>query len=204
MKKTLTLLFLVGVLIFASKYFVPADSSQAASNAVTESDSNMPPHSKLPTNEHKRPNLSQPGDLELEAKTAQINKLFANIQQKDREYAAKMKGHQERLPFRSELKRKTLEYDMEPNMHILQTWGFSEEQIGQLRDILTKRDLALFDLRQKRLAEPGIQKRQELSAVSKKIEEESRESIKQILGSEFAAEFEKFETTNVKRSGLPD
>ena len=204
MKKTVTLLFLAGVLIFVAQYFAPTDSGQVALNAVPESDSNLSPYSKLPTDEIERPNPSQSESLELRAKTAEINKLLANIEEKNREYAAKMKGYQERLPFRSELKRKTLDHEMERNRYFLVTWGFSEGQIGQLRDILTKRDLALFDLRQKRLAEPEIQKRLELSAGSKKIEAESRESIKQILGSEFAAEFEKFERTNVKRSGLPD
>ena len=122
--------------------------------------------------------------------------LLENAKKRDADFAAKMQEWEMRLPFRAALRQKVSETKLEKVRPVLNEWGFSEQQISEIEGIWSHRSNVLAELRQKRLVEPELSRRRSLSNQSKKVDEEARLELRQILGDSRLAEFEAIQNEN--------
>jgi hypothetical protein len=126
--------------------------------------------------------------------------ILANAKIKDQEFAEWKKKFNERMPYRAAIRKKTIQNDAQISGYLLETWGSTKKQVEKVCDVVTKRDIALYDLRQKRLSESDVTLRLSLSDESRKIESDSKAALIEILGGETALAFESWESSKRKKS----
>ena len=124
--------------------------------------------------------------------------IIAEAKVKDAEFADYMRKYQNQQPFRKSLRKKAIDNDAQISGYLLDTWGLPNEQIEQVKKIIAKRDLSLYDLQQKRLAEQDVEKRLSLSRESDQLEKESKTALQEILGADNATTFQEWERTKRK------
>jgi hypothetical protein len=165
--------------------------------------SGVPPTGGSMVEEGRRPSVQTPEKSSQGRDDEKMNEfmnkgaqLLENAKKRDADFAAKMQEWEMRLPFRAALRQKVSETKLEKVRPVLNEWGFSEQQISEIEGIWSHRSNVLAELRQKRLVEPELSRRRSLSNQSKKVDEEARLELRQILGDSRLAEFEAIQNEN--------